>query len=62
MSAALNNLKRFTICKLINHNYVKVGYPVTSDGERAGTFLRCLRCGKENHDAGTVARGPSPIA
>lgn len=53
----MNNLKRFTICKLAAHNWVKVGYPTASDGETGGTFLRCLRCGKENHDAGTLARG-----
>jgi hypothetical protein len=57
----MNNLKRFTVCKLAGHKYVKVGYPPTTGGETtSGTFLRCLRCGKENHDAGTVARGPSP--
>lgn len=53
----MNNLKRFTVCKLAGHKWVKVGYPAGADGETAGTFLRCLRCGKENHDAGTVARG-----
>ena len=53
----MNNLKRFTICKLAGHEWLKIGYPAGSDGERSGTFLRCRRCGKENHDAGTVARG-----
>jgi hypothetical protein len=52
----MNNLKRFTICKLANHKYVKVAYPPV-DGEPSGMFLRCLRCGKENHNAGTVPRG-----
>jgi hypothetical protein len=61
VSIVMNHLKRFTLCKLANHKYVKVAYPQTSDGERAGTFLRCQRCGKENHDAGTVARGASPM-
>lgn len=56
----MNNLKRFTVCKIwVGHKWVKVGYPAGSDGEASGTFLRCLRCGKENHEAGTVARGPS---
>ena len=58
----MNNLKRFTVCKVAGHKYVTIGYPRGSDGETSGTFLRCLRCGKENHDAGTVGRGPSPIA
>lgn len=57
----MNNLKRFTVCKLAGHKYVTVGYPPGADGETSGTFLRCLRCDKENHDAGTAARGPSPI-
>ena len=53
----MNNLKRFTVCKLAGHAWLKVAYPPTSDGEGSGTFLRCKRCGKENHEAGTVARG-----
>ena len=53
----MNNLKRFTICKLAGHKYVKIAYPPAPEGEGTGTFLRCLRCDKENHDAGTVARG-----
>jgi hypothetical protein len=54
----MNNLKRFTVCKLAGHKWVKAAYPPTSDGEStSGTFLRCLRCDKENHNAGTVARG-----
>ena len=53
----MNQLKRFTVCKLAGHTYVKVAYPTGSDGEAPGTFLRCKRCGKENHEAGTVARG-----
>lgn len=55
-----NNLKRFTVC-LANHKWVKVGYPAGADGETGGTFLRCLRCGLENHDAGTVARGGGSV-
>ncbi len=53
----VNNLKRFSVCKLAGHKYVKVAYPPSADGEAAGTFLRCQRCGKENHEAGTVNRG-----
>jgi hypothetical protein len=53
----VNNLKRFTICKVAGHAWVKVRYPSGSDGEAAGTFLRCHRCGKEDHEAGTHARG-----
>ena len=53
----MNNLKRFTVCKLLNHKYLTIGYPPGPDGESAGRFLRCQRCGKEDHDAGTVSRG-----
>jgi hypothetical protein len=53
----MNNLKRFTVCKLAGHDYVKVAYPASADGEATGTFLRCQRCGKENHEAGTIPRG-----
>jgi len=53
----VNNLKRFSICKLAGHKWVKVAYPTSADGEGAGTFLRCQRCSKEDHEAGTVARG-----
>jgi hypothetical protein len=53
----VNNLMRFTICKLAGHKWLKIAYPPTPDGENAGRFLRCARCSKENHDAGTVARG-----
>ena len=55
-----NNLKRFTLC-LAAHKWAKIAYPKGADGEGAGTFLRCLRCGLENHDAGTVARGGGSI-
>ncbi len=53
----MNNFKRFTICKLVNHKWLKIGYSPGSDGEASGFFLRCQRCGKENHDVGTVAPG-----
>ena len=55
-----STLKRFTVC-LVSHKWAKIGYPVGADGETGGTFLRCLRCGHENHDAGTVARGGGSI-
>ena len=52
----MNNLKRFTVCKLVGHQWLRVAYPPGADGEVSETFfLRCQRCGKENHDAGTVA-------
>lgn len=53
----MNNLKRFTLCKLASHKWVTVPYHRSADGDRTGTFLRCQRCGKENHDAGTIAPG-----
>jgi hypothetical protein len=52
----VNNLKRFTIC-VAGHKWAKVPYPPTPEGEASGIFLRCIRCGKENHKAGTIARG-----
>jgi len=57
----MNNLKRFTIC-LGGHKWTKISYPPSPEGEASGTFLRCLRCGKEDHDAGTVARGAGGAA
>jgi hypothetical protein len=57
----VNNLKRFTVCKLAGHKWLRIGYPAGADGETSGTFLRCQRCDKENHDAGTVARGAGPV-
>ena len=57
----MNNLKRFTVCKLISHRWVKISYPPVSDEEASGTFLRCGRCGKENHEAGSAARGAGGI-
>ena len=50
-------LKRFTVCKLVGHTWAKIAYPPAADDEGTGTFLRCLRCNKENHEAGTFARG-----
>ena len=57
----MNNLKRFTVCKVAGHDWVTVAYPVGADGETSGTFLRCRRCDKEDHEAGAVARGAGPI-
>ncbi len=39
----MNNLKRFTLCKVASHKWVKVAYPRGADGEGTGTFMRCLR-------------------
>jgi hypothetical protein len=57
----MDNLTRFTLCKLAGHQWLRIGYPAGADGEVAGTFLRCSRCEKENHDACTVARGAGPV-
>ena len=57
----MNNLKRFTVCKLKGHSWAKSPYPRTADGDDPGTFMRCLRCGKENHEYGTLARGVGPL-
>lgn len=53
----MDNLRRFTVCKLAGHKWAKIPYPRGADEEATGSFLRCLRCGKESHEAGTVARG-----
>ena len=59
-STVMNNLKRFTLCKLAGHRWLKVAYPPGADGEDPETvFARCHRCGKENHNVGTV---PGPVA
>jgi hypothetical protein len=54
----MNNLKRFTVCKVMNHKWAKTSYPPSPDGGVVGTYLRCRRCGKENHEGGSdYARG-----
>jgi len=59
-SIVMNNLKRFTVCKLAGHRWLRVAYPRGADGEDPETFFaRCRRCGKENHNVGTV---PGPLA
>src|SRR4051794_33773871 len=56
----MNNLQRFTVCKLAGHKWLRVAYPPGADGEDPETFSpRGQRCGKENHNAGTV---PAPSA
>ena len=57
----MNNLKRFTACKVMGHDWATVSYPTGSDGEAPGHFLRCQRCDKENHEAGTHGRGGGAI-
>jgi len=49
------------VCKLAGHKWLKISYPPTADGEATGTFLRCERCDKENHEAGTHARGGGSV-
>ena len=53
----MDNLKRFTVCKVRSHKWARITYPPGDDGETPGTFLRCQRCGKEDHDAGTIPPG-----
>ena len=46
------------ICLVIGHRYLRVRYPDSPDGY----FLRCLRCGLEREDRGTLPMeggGPS---
>jgi hypothetical protein len=56
----LRYLKRFTLC-LPGHKWARISYPKSPEGEPTGFFLRCLRCDKENHEAGTLARGGGGI-
>ena len=49
----MNQLKRFTVCMLMNHKWVKTRCPLGSDGEAGGLFVRRRRCGLENHDTGS---------
>jgi hypothetical protein len=34
----MNNLKRYTVCKLAGHKWLKIGSPPGADGEASGTF------------------------
>jgi len=38
-------LKRYTVCKVANHKWVKTEYPGSEGG---GYFLLCQRCGKQS--------------
>jgi hypothetical protein len=44
-------VKRMTVCKVAGHKWARVPYP---GSEGSGHFLRCLRCGKENHRGTSV--------
>jgi hypothetical protein len=48
----MNNLKRFTVCKIVNHKWARIAYTPSADD--TGFFLRCQRCGKENHEGTSV--------
>ena len=43
------NLKR-VVCFVQSHRWAKRQYP--NDEPGAGYYLRCLRCGKDNHGTG----------
>ena len=49
----MNNLNRFTVCKVTGHKWLTIGYPAGADGESSGTFLRCRDSTKSTQ---TVAR------
>jgi hypothetical protein len=52
------NARRWTICLVANHKWAKVPYSKHDD---SGKFLRCRRCGHEDHNSyGTIATG-SPL-
>lgn len=52
-------LTRMTVCKLTNHKWATITYP---GSEGAGHFLRCRRCGKENHKGASVRPNIGPPA
>jgi hypothetical protein len=55
----MNNLKRFTVCKFAGHKWGRVAYQPFEDD--TGYFLRCVRCGKEDHETGPPGiRGIAP--
>ena len=47
------NVKRWTVCLVApgGHRWVTVPY---SEHEDTGYFVRCLRCGHENHEGTSV--------
>jgi hypothetical protein len=47
---AINKLKRFSVCIVLNHDWVKK--PYVELVEDTGHFFRCQRCGKEDHSGG----------
>ena len=55
----MNNLKRFSICKLAGHKWAKIAYQPMEPG--TGYFLKCLRCDKENHDVAAPGVRPAPF-
>jgi hypothetical protein len=48
----VNNWKRFTVCKVKNHKWARIAYQPGADDSQF--FLRCQRCGKENHEGSSV--------
>jgi hypothetical protein len=55
------NVKRWTVC-LFRHDWAKVRYPGGGDGdEDTGYFIRCVRCGHENHDVGGTSATGAPL-
>ena len=52
------NLTRWTTCLVVNHKWVTVPY---NDHDDSGKYLKCRRCGHEDHSSsGTIATG-API-
>jgi hypothetical protein len=48
------NVKRWTICILLGHKWLKVPY---GGHEDTGFFVRCRVCNHENHNVGTRSTG-----
>ncbi len=44
-------LKRWTVCLVMGHKWTKIAY---NEHDDSGTFVRCLRCGHENHSGSSV--------
>lgn len=47
----MGQLSRWTVCLVANHRYHRIQY---GKGDDSGYFLRCRRCGHENHNDSSI--------
>ena len=45
------NLRRWTLCLLAGHKWNRIPYGKHDD---SGFFVRCARCGYENHEGASI--------